>query len=255
MHITQIKSQWHETENFELERLDTGDEYIFLHYLTPVTITLNGEEISAPPGSCILYAKNSHQKFISKGCSLVHDWFHLEGNLDDILSKYGFQCNRIYTVSSSREISEIIQAMESEFLVKDIFNRELTELKIEELILKILRSSGASRAPLISWELRQRFLEARHQISIAYNEDWTVEKMAELVHLSQSRFYKVYHDIFSVSPKKDLQLMRIEHAKTLLLQNRYTVTEVAQLTGYTNLYHFIRQFKEHCGKTPKQWKG
>ena len=254
MHITKIKSLWHEPENFELERADTGAEYIFLHYLTPITIILNGEAVAAPPGSCILYNKNSYQKFFSKGCDLVHDWFHLEGNLDGTLSKYGFAYNTLYTVSSSSEITEIIKAIESEFLMNDIFNRELTELKIEELILKILRSSGASRTPLISWDLRQKFLEARHEISTSYNDDWTVERMAGLVHLSQSRFYKVYHDIFSVSPKKDLQLMRIEHAKMLLLQNRYTVSEVAQMTGYTNPYHFIRQFKALCGETPQKWK-
>ena len=254
MRITKIKSLWHETDNFELERADTGDEYIFLHYLTPVTVILNGEAVAAPPGSCILYNKNSFQKFSSGDGELVHDWFHIEGNMDSTLSKYGFEYNTIYTVSSSSEITEIIKSIESEFLMNDIFNRELTELKIQELILKILRSSGASRNPLISWEQRQRFLEARHEISAAYNEDWTVEKMAELVHLSQSRFYKVYHDIFSVSPKKDLQLMRIEHAKMLLLQNRYTVAEVAQMTGYTNPYHFIRQFRELCGETPKKWK-
>ena len=255
MHITRIKSLWHEPENFVLERMDTGDEYIFLHYLTPVTIILDGKAVAAPPGSCILYNKNSYQKFLSKGCTLVHDWFHLKGNLDSTLSKYGFDYNTIYTVSSSSEITEIIKSVESEFLMNDIFNRELTELKIQELILKILRSSGASRTPLISWELRQRFLEARHEISASYNENWTVEKMAGLVHLSQSRFYKVYHDIFSVSPKKDLQFMRIEHAKMLLLQNRYTVAEVAQMTGYTNPYHFIRQFKEFCREKTKKWKG
>lgn len=253
MHITKIKSLWHEPENFELERTDIGDEYIFLHYLTPVTITLNGEEVAASPGSCILYNKNSYQKFLSKDCELVHDWFHLKGNLNSTLSEYGFNYNTIYTVSSSNEITEIIKDIESEFLMNDVFNRELIELKIKELILKILRSSGTSRTPLIKWELRRRFLEARHEISAAYNEDWTVKKMAELVHLSQSRFYKVYHDIFSVSPKKDLQLMRIEHAK-MLLQNRHTVSEVAQLTGYANPYHFIRQFKKLCGETPKKWK-
>ena len=79
--------------------------------------------------------------------------------------------------------------------------------------------------------------------------------MAECVNLSQSRFYALYKEIFGISPNADLQAIRIEHAKTLLLQNKYLIREIAEMTGYTNQYHFIRRFREYTGTTPGKFSG
>ena len=68
------------------------------------------------------------------------------------------------------------------------------------------------------------------------------------------QFYKIYKEIFGISPKKYLQEIRIEHAKTLLMQNKYMIREIAEMTGYKNQYHFIRQFKEYTGITPGKFE-
>ena len=74
--------------------------------------------------------------------------------------------------------------------------------------------------------------------------------MASRVNLSSSKFYEIYKDIFGVTPQKDLQDARIEHAKNLLIQSGCSVSEAASAVGYTNVYHFIRQFKKICNVTP-----
>ena len=81
----------------------------------------------------------------------------------------------------------------------------------------------------------------------------TVADMARDVHLSESRFYTLYKQIFGISPKNDLIIARIERAKNLLEQNKYNNSEIAAMTGYTNEYHFIRQFKKIEGITPKEY--
>jgi len=40
----------------------------------------------------------------------------------------------------------------------------------------------------------------------------------------------------------------------MLERGDMTIAKVAELTGYTNQYHFIRQFKQITGKTPGQTK-
>lgn len=61
---------------------------------------------------------------------------------------------------------------------------------------------------------------------------------------------KLYRQIFGISPKKDLQNVRIEHAKLLLSKGDCTVKEIAEMIGYDTEYYFIRKFKEITGKTP-----
>lgn len=52
---------------------------------------------------------------------------------------------------------------------------------------------------------------------------------------------------------RDIIYARIERAKNLLSARTYSVSEVAKLAGYTNEYHFIRQFKKVAGVTPGQY--
>ena len=43
-------------------------------------------------------------------------------------------------------------------------------------------------------------------------------------------------------------------AKEFLLQANYTLTEIAELCGYSNVEHFCRQFKEKTGCTPGEFR-
>ena len=87
-----------------------------------------------------------------------------------------------------------------------------------------------------------------------YNEAPTVSEMAESLSLSPSRFHDLYKNYFDVSPAKDLQMARIEHAKLLLLQKNLSVAEVATKAGYQSICHFIRQFKASVGLPPGEYR-
>ncbi|MEJ7678356.1 MAG: helix-turn-helix transcriptional regulator [Segetibacter sp.] len=55
-----------------------------------------------------------------------------------------------------------------------------------------------------------------------------------------------------------IRKLRIEKAIELMRQNKYSLTEVAYLTGFSDQSHFTRIFKQHTGKSPsaykKQWE-
>ncbi len=55
-------------------------------------------------------------------------------------------------------------------------------------------------------------------------------------------------------PKTYLQMIRIAHAKNLLVNSSKSVTEVGQLCGYGDAYYFSRIFKKYCGMSPQQWR-
>lgn len=47
--------------------------------------------------------------------------------------------------------------------------------------------------------------------------------------------------------------MRIERAKTLLLNSAYSIKEISEMTGYSNLNNFYMHFKKQTGLTPKAY--
>jgi AraC-like DNA-binding protein len=48
--------------------------------------------------------------------------------------------------------------------------------------------------------------------------------------------------------------LRIEKAIELMKSNRYSLTEIAYLTGFSDQSHFTRIFKKHVGKNPTAYK-
>jgi AraC-like DNA-binding protein len=51
-----------------------------------------------------------------------------------------------------------------------------------------------------------------------------------------------------------IRKLRIEKAMDLIQQNKYTLTEIAYLTGFSDQSHFTRIFKQHTGKSPSLYK-
>ena len=256
MEFTNIRALWPEKKGMKLERADTGEEYIFLHYLTPVRLLQNGKMTEVKPGGCIFYDRHTHQYFESKECDLLHDWFHATGDCPEVLARYELSFNTVYYPQDDGAVTKILQTIEFEQMDKNRFYKELSALKAEELFALIARNSLSVHASAITvdHELRKRFITLRSQIFMEYEKDWTVEEMAKIVNLSSSRFYSIYKSIFQVSPKKDLTNIRISHAESMLWQSELSVGRIAERTGYGNQYHFIRQFKLKCGVTPGQYR-
>jgi AraC-like DNA-binding protein len=79
--------------------------------------------------------------------------------------------------------------------------------------------------------------------------------MAQQVSLSPSRFHAVYKAMFDISPMADVINAKIDRAKTLLIMDeKIGILEISERLGYSNQYHFIRQFKAATGMTPGQYR-
>ena len=254
MKIIKAKTMWPERMGFELHRRTTGGEYIFVHFLTPATIIIDDQRIEAKKGACIIYDKFSEQRYSSPNYKLLHNFIHFDGCLAPIMAKFALEFNKIYYPQSSDAITAIVQAIEKENISKYDYYEEICELKIRELFTLIARNASPQlQSQFTDIETVARFTELRNKIHLNFEEDMTVEEMAAMVNLSPSRFHNLYKQIFGVSPKKDYLLVKIEHAKTLMAEEKYSIAQIAELSGYNNQYHFIRQFKEIVGVTPGKY--
>lgn len=242
------RGMWREPRGFSL-RQNGGEEYVFLHFKTPVLI--EGQRYET--GTYVLYGMHEWRCFSSPECELIHDWFHATGEVAELAKDAGIELSKPCTLPYSDFITGIITEIELEVLQKRIGWRELAAAKVCELFARINRAGKESTALTEGTAYREEFLKLRTEVMLRYNEKWSIEKMAEKVTLSVSRFYQLYREIFGITPQKDLQCTRIEHAKQLLTQGNHTVSEISELIGYNSTYHFIRQFKLLCGVSPGKY--
>ncbi len=243
---------WRENEDFDLFCEDIGSESIFVHFITPVTVYSGGCAIQAKSNACIFWEPHMSRHFASPKNELLHDWFHADGDFAKIAREYGLEPDRIYYPASGSEITDIISDMELEHMRGGHLCRELTELSVRRMCIKLARAADVScDSPDAAQS--EMFRALRREIHSRFSEDWSVCKMAELARMSESRFYFVYKHVFGVSPMSDLERTRIRRAELYLISSGCSVAEAAEYAGYNSQYHFIRRFKKLTGVTPGKY--
>jgi len=91
------------------------------------------------------------------------------------------------------------------------------------------------------------------QVHEQLKERWTVASMAELAHVSASRFAVLYKKLFGVTPMEDLIDARLARARALLTSAGLSVGEAAAQTGFASLCYFSRLFRRRMGTTARDY--
>ena len=81
-------------------------------------------------------------------------------------------------------------------------------------------------------------------------EKISIPALCEKCKISETYLKKLFIKKFGVPPVKYIIQMKINFAEDLLRSKLYSVSQVAELCGYENLYYFSRQFKEYRGISP-----
>ena len=102
--------------------------------------------------------------------------------------------------------------------------------------------------------LYQEFQELRLKMLSHYEKDWTTEKLCQMANMEKSQFYSYYKQFFSSTPHSDLIEVRLDKAKNLLTNQALSIGQTAEICGFSNLSHFSRYFKRHCGCSPREWQ-
>ena len=220
--------------------------------LTPVTIWFEGQKTDAPAGSLIDFRPETGHGFHSPG-ALLHDWMHLTGDVETALGKVSLRTNTLYQMAQSLQITERVARLEAEFFARNAHWEDCVEALLNELWITIARQATGEISQPVLRETAGHLRELRAEMIQHPERAWTNEMMAKRVNISVSRLYPLYRRMFSISPGRDLILMRIEKAKNMLSQG-VSVAHVSELLGYGSTFHFIRQFKQETGVTPGRWE-
>jgi AraC family transcriptional regulator of adaptative response/methylated-DNA-[protein]-cysteine methyltransferase len=99
-----------------------------------------------------------------------------------------------------------------------------------------------------------RIAEAIGYIKQNFKEQPNLEAVAEKVHLSPHHFQRMFTDWAGVSPKKFLQYISVEHAKSVLKEKEATLFDAAHETGLSGTGRLHDLFVNIEGMTPGEFK-
>lgn len=127
----------------------------------------------------------------------------------------------------------------------------LLHLKWTELVVSLLTST--KNAPLAAHLRGVADLDSpsvRETMEANYRYNLSMEEYAKLCHRSLSSFKRAFEKAFQEPPGRWLLRKRLDHAAALLRASSCSVTEVAFESGFEDVSHFSRAFKQRFQVTP-----
>jgi AraC-like DNA-binding protein len=80
----------------------------------------------------------------------------------------------------------------------------------------------------------------------------TIEELARISAMSSTKLKKDFKALYGLPVYEYFQKNRMLKAKSLLVLGEYTIKEVGQMVGYSNLSHFANTFKKEFGFLPSE---
>ncbi|WAJ28491.1 helix-turn-helix transcriptional regulator [Antarcticirhabdus aurantiaca] len=96
---------------------------------------------------------------------------------------------------------------------------------------------------------RRRVERARTILDEDFAGDWSIPRLAQAVGLNQRKLKQGFRDLAGLPPHAYLKEQRLQAAYRLLEAGR-SVTDAASQTGFSNLSHFAKAFRQRFGIAP-----
>ncbi|MDD2959395.1 MAG: AraC family transcriptional regulator [Lachnospiraceae bacterium] len=117
-------------------------------------------------------------------------------------------------------------------------------LRTEKMHLTVASLANASREISIVKE----YIDSHFKSTVTLNE------LAQTAHLN--KYYLVHHftQTYGLSPINYLLERRVEECKRLLSSTDYSISQIAQFTGFSSGSYFSQRFRTSTGMTPQQYR-
>src|SRR3990170_3059061 len=81
-------------------------------------------------------------------------------------------------------------------------------------------------------------------------QDLSLSEIADAAHASEFHLSRIFKAVTGHSPRQYLLRVRLSHALFLLQEIKRSVTEIADLSGFNSLSHFVATFSGKYGVSP-----
>lgn len=85
------------------------------------------------------------------------------------------------------------------------------------------------------------------------NPALTVDVLCSLMGMSRTSFYNKLRALTDQAPADYIRLIRLKRSVKLLKEGSYSITEIAEMTGFSDAKYFREVFKKHYNVSPSQY--
>ena len=85
------------------------------------------------------------------------------------------------------------------------------------------------------------------------NTELNITRMTEVLKIGRTRFYYKVKGLTGENPTVFFKTYKLNRAAELLSEEKFNISEVADMTGFSTLSHFSTSFKKQFGCSPSEW--
>ena len=223
---------------FKSEKLEHNE--LMFHFSGEADVFFNGLNLHTSPGSMrFLPAGNVSNYVVSR--KIRGECIDIFFDTNMLISDTAF----VMDMSKRGNIASLFKKILCTWIAKD----EGYYFESISLLYKIL--SEMQKTTYIPNEHYQKIKPAVDLIHSEFlSREIAMAELTEITGISESYLKRLFYERFGISPKKYIIQMKLNHAAELLRLDKYKISDVAFMSGYTDAYFFSHQFKKTMGISP-----
>ena len=155
----------------------------------------------------------------------------------------------------SLDMASCLRNILREMEMKQPGYEDVCQAFMEILIIRLMRSTGLSLPSETSAVSTNRQCAAvRRYIDLHFKEALTLEQLAEEGHMNKFYLSHAFKREYGVSPINYMISRRIEESKYLLAETDLSMSQIAQLLGFSSLSYFSQVFHRTQSISPKEYR-
>ena len=153
-----------------------------------------------------------------------------------------------------KEILRYLNAMVQEATSQQMSYELVCHNLLEILLIKILRHQHFDLEVGKQSKATKDISFIKHYLETYYHESIQLEDLASMTHLSRFYISHSFKKEIGMSPMEYLIDIRIKESKILLRTTNYSISQVADIVGFTTPTYFSKQFRKSTGISPTDYR-
>lgn len=155
----------------------------------------------------------------------------------------------------SLEISSCLRNILREMEQKNAGFQDICQAYMEILILRLMRNTAITTQtePKLTSGSRQ-CAAVRRYIDLHFKEPLTLDQLADEAHMSKYYLSHAFKQEFGVSPINYMISRRINESKFLLSETDLSLSQIAQVLGFSSLSYFSQAFRKANNTSPLEFR-
>ncbi len=153
-----------------------------------------------------------------------------------------------------KDILRYLNAMVQEATSQQMSYELVCHNLLEILLIKILRHQHFDLEVGKQSKATKDISFIKHYLETYYHESIQLEDLASMTHLSRFYISHSFKKEIGMSPMEYLIAIRIKESKILLRTTNYSISQVADIVGFTTPTYFSKQFRKSTGISPTDYR-